>query len=247
MSVSSLLHRVSWTMALLVVCSSFATAQGVDKEVQSDFTVFGLEQVGPVKVAGSDDRSAAFNSEILPGALELVEENLREGVEFLAVGVTRLDEDALFLLENSDRPIRVYFVNEGAGYRNTFGYSTSVAGSFAAGERKIVFPDVSDGTWGGPEMLAAGDWIELGDFPAGTAFEFFIVRNAVNGGTHVFTNQDHLNPDGIQHLAAWLLGDRYVLLGFEDLLNGGDLDYNDVVVVVDLNGLGDGAEEILPK
>ena len=234
-------------MALLIVCSSAAIAQGVDKDVQSDFTVFGLEQVGPVQEACTDDRSMDFYGDILPGATVLVEENLKEGVEFLAVGITRLDEDALFLLEDSDRPVRVYFVHEGAGYRNTLGYSTSLAGSFEAGERKIIFPDVSDGTYGGPELLAGGDWIELGDFPAGTAFEFFIVRNAVNGGTDVFTNQDHLNPDSIQHLAAWLLGDRYVLLGFEDLMNGGDLDYNDVVVVVDLNGLGDGAEDVLPK
>lgn len=239
MFVSSWLHRVSWTMALLLVVScSVATAQGVDKDVQSGFTVFGLQQVGPVQAAYSDDRSLEFYGDILPGATVLVEENLKEGVEFLAVGITRLDEDALFLVEDSDRPIRVYFVHEGAGYRNTLGYSTSLAGSFAAGERKIVFPDVSDGTYGGPVLLEGGDWIELGDFPAGTAFEFFIVRDAVNGGSDVFTNQDHLNPDGIQHLAAWLLGDRYVLLGFEDLMNGGDLDYNDVVVVVDLNGLG---------
>ena len=246
MSVSNLLSRVSWTMALLGVSSSVAVAQ-FDKDVQSDFTVFGLEQVGPVQAACTEPRSMEFYQDILPGAIQLVEENLQEGVEFLAVGITRLDEDALFLLEDSDRPVRVYFVHEGAGYRNTLGYSTSLAGSFEAGERKIVFPDVSDGTYGGPTLLEGGDWIELGDFPAGTAFEFFIVRNAVNGGRDVFTNQDHLNPDGIQHLAAWLLGDRYILLGFEDLMNGGDLDYNDVVVVVDLNGLGSGAEDVLPK
>jgi hypothetical protein len=196
---------------------------------------------GPVHTSGTDTRSQEFNRDILPGALAIVEENLREGVEFLARGVTRLDEDRLFLLNDSDRPVRVYFVNEGAGYRNLLGYATTQAGSAAAGVRKIVIPDVSDGTFGGPEMVVAGDWVELGNFPRGTAFEFFIVRDAVNGGRHVFTNQDHLNPDRIQHLSAWLLGDRYVLLGFEDLLNGGDLDYNDVVVVVDLSpdlGLG---------
>jgi hypothetical protein len=197
---------------------------------------------GLVQVNASDSRSQAFTRDILPGALAIVEENLREGVEFLARGVTRLDEDRLFLLNDSDRPVRVYFVNEGAGYRNLLGYATSQAGSFEAGVRKVVFPDVSDGTFGGPEYLTAGDWVELGNFPRGTAFEFFIVRDAVNGGRDVFTNQDHLNPDRLQHLSAWLLGDRYVLLGFEDLMNGGDLDYNDVVVVVDLSpDLGVGA------
>ena len=218
------------------------------KDVQSKFRVFGMNIAAPVKVSGSDQRSCEFNQEILPGANALVEANLREGVQFLAVGVTRLEEDALYLLRDSDRPVRVYFINEGAGYRNTLGYSTSLAGSSSPGSRHIIFPDVSNGNIGGPVIIENGDWVELGDYPAGTQFEFFIVRDAVNGGRHVFTNKDHLNPDGLQHLAAWLIGDRYVLLGFEDLMGGGDLDYNDVVCVVDLSpDLGPGPQGLLPR
>lgn len=242
-------HRlVRPVVGALVLSLALGASAGEIKDIQSDFVVFGLPHAGPVQVSGSDARAQAFNVEILPGASELVDVHLQEGVEFLAVGVTRLDEDALFLLHDSDRPVRVYFVHEGAGYRNTLGYSTTIAGSSAIGDRKIVLPDVSDGTYGGPVLLEPGDFVELGDFPQGTMFEFFIVRNAVNGGREIFTNQDHLNPDGIQHLAAWLLGDRYVLLGFEDLLNGGDLDYNDVVCVVDLSpDLGQQALDILPR
>lgn len=243
--------RESWRPALgtlAVLLASASAAQGQLKENQSTFTVFGMPIAAPVYHSGTDARARAFNEEILPGASELVDVHLREGVEFLAVGVTRLDEDALFILNPTDRPVRVYFIHEGAGYRNTLGYATTIAGSTGVGERKIILPDVSDGTHGGPEILAAGDYVELGDFGAGTQFEFFIVRDAVRGGRHVFTNRDHLNPDGIQHLAAWLLGDRYVLLGFEDLLNGGDLDYNDVVVVVDLNpDLGQEPLTMLPR
>lgn len=230
-------------------CSGCECAgDAVEKDTQSNFRVFGMGIAAPVQVTGSDQRSCEFNQQILPGALALVESQLQEGVEFLAVGVTRLDEDALYLLRDSDRPVRVYYVHEGAGYRNTLGYSTSLAGSNTPGTRHIIFPDVSDGTWGGPVLLDDGDWVELGDFPAGTQFEFFIVRDAVNGGREIFTNKDELNPDGIQHLAAWLLGDRYVLLGFEDIVGGGDLDYNDVVFVVDLSpDLGPGPQGILPK
>jgi len=218
------------------------------KTTQSSFRVLNMNIAAPVQITGSDQRSCEFNQQILPGANALVETNLREGVQFLAVGVTRLDEDALYLLRNTDRPVRVYFVNEGAGYRNTLGYSTSLAGSNTPGTRKIVFPDVSNGNIGGPVIVQNGDWVELGNFNAGTQFEFFIVRDAVNGGRDVFTNKDKLNPDKIQHLAAWLLGDRYVLLGFEDLLNGGDKDYNDVVCVVDLSpDLGPGPQGILPR
>ncbi|MEO0532008.1 MAG: DUF4114 domain-containing protein [Planctomycetota bacterium] len=39
-----------------------------------------------------------------------------------------------------------------------------------------------------------------------------------------------------------------MLLGFEDIFNGGDLDYNDVVAVVDLNDdLGQGPLTMLPR
>lgn len=233
MSVCLSLRPFLGAVALLLATAAVSVAQ--IKEGQSDFTVFGMSIAAPIFHSGTDARAEAFNQEILPGASELVDVHLREGVEFLAVGVTRLDEDALFILNPTDRPVRVYFVHEGAGYRNTLGYATTIAGSTGIGERKIVLPDVSDGTYGGPELLVPGDFVELGDFGGGTQFEFFIVRDAVNGGREVFTNRDHLNPDGIQHLAAWLLGDRYVLLGFEDLMNGGDLDYNDVVCVVDLS------------
>ncbi|MEO0529803.1 MAG: hypothetical protein AAF266_04410, partial [Planctomycetota bacterium] len=189
----------------LVCLLTAAPAIGADeKEVQSDFTVFGWPIHSPVYHSGSDARAEAFNDEILPGAQELVDVHLKEGVEFLAVGVTRLDEDQLFILNPTDRPVRVYFVHEGAGYRNTLGFSTTIAGSSGEGERYIIFPDVSDGTYGGPELLAPGDFVELGDYGAGTQFEFFIVRDAVRGGRHIFTNRDHANPDGIQHLAAWL-------------------------------------------
>jgi hypothetical protein len=243
--------RLQTRRAALLALALFAAvrpALAVPRSDQSPARPLGLPLAAPVHVSGSDARSAEFNNTILGNAMQLVNVNLREGVEFAARGVTRLDEDRLFLLRNSDRPIRVYFLNEGAGYRNSLGYSTTQAGSVTAGERKLVLPDVSNGTFGGPNLLAPGDWVELGDFPQGTAFEFFIIQNAVNGGRTIFTNRDSANVDGLQHLSAWLLGDRYVLLGFEDLTGGGDLDYNDVVVVVDLSpDLGQGPLAILPR
>ena len=45
----------------------------------------------------------------------------------------------------------------------------------------------------------------------------------------------HLNVDGLQHMVAFIIPDsRYVLLGFEDIIDGGDLDYNDCLFVVDI-------------
>ncbi|MGL4513651.1 MAG: DUF4114 domain-containing protein [Lacipirellulaceae bacterium] len=239
--------RCAAVLALALVAGT-RPAFAVPRSDQSPARPLGLPLAAQVHITGSDARSLDFNNTILGNAMGLVNVNLREGVEFAARGVTRLDEDRLFLLRNSDRPVRVYFLNEGAGYRNSLGYSTTMAGSTTNGARKLVLPDVSNGTFGGPNLLAPGDWVELGNFPQGTSFEFFIIQNAVNGGRTIFTNRDAANVDRLQHLSAWLLGDRYVLLGFEDLTGGGDLDYNDVVVVVDLSpDLGQGPLAILPR
>ncbi len=232
---------------LLALSAITATCDAEPKSEQSNARPMGLDIVALVQENASDDRSAAWTSEWLDAAMTLVEENLGERVEFVERDLVRLDPDRLFLLRDSDRPVRVYFLNEGAGYRNTLGFSTTLAGAPQEGSRQLIFPDVSDGTFGGPLLLAPGDWVELGDFPAATKFEFFIIRNAINGGTEVFTNRDADNPDGLQHVVAWLIGDRYVLLGFEDILGGGDLDYNDVVIVADLGpDLGQQAL-LLPK
>lgn len=208
----------------------------------------GLPVVAPTYLSGTDSRSKEFADDLLGKAMRLVEINLNEQTEYSARGVTRLDTDKLYLTRDTVRSVRIYFLNEGAMYRNAMGYSAALAGSDVEGQRKLIFPDVSDGTWGGTVYLRPGDWVDLGHFRAGTQLEFFIVRDGARGGREVFTNKDHRNPHGLQHMVAWVLGDRFVLVGFEDVVGGGDLDYNDVVFVVDLqDGLTKNPTEFMPK
>ncbi|MEN1678877.1 MAG: DUF4114 domain-containing protein [Planctomycetota bacterium] len=222
--------------------------QAAQAPMQAPVRPFGLPVVGPVYQNASDARSQEFADDLLAKALALVEVNLNESTEYVARNVTRLDTDKLYLMHNTIRTVRVYFLNEGAGYRNSLGVSASLAGSTEEGQRELLFPDVSDGTFGGPVYLGPGDWVDLGHFGAGTQLEFFIIRDGARGGRDVFTNKDHRNPDKLQHMVAWLLGDRFVLVGFEDLMGGGDLDYNDVVFVVDLqDGMTDNPSSFLPK
>ena len=50
-----------------------------------------------------------------------------------------------------------------------------------------------------------------------------------------FLEDPLLNPDGIQHVAAFAVEDSpYLMIGFEDLYMGGDLDFNDLLFAVDI-------------
>ncbi|HOP16442.1 MAG: DUF4114 domain-containing protein [Chromatiaceae bacterium] len=78
-----------------------------------------------------------------------------------------------------------------------------------------------------------GTTINLGTFTAGTELVFRLdVRNT---GNRFFTGDAARNVDGIAHALAvtTLEQQTYVTtVGFEDLLNGGDLDYNDFTFVL---------------
>ncbi len=77
-----------------------------------------------------------------------------------------------------------------------------------------------------------GTTTTLGSFAAGTELTFrLVVRDT---GISFFTGAGSLNPDGLAHALATTefdnrLGLFVTTVGFEDLLGGGDRDYNDFV------------------
>ncbi len=154
----------------------------------------------------------------------------------------RLDPTNLRLLK--DYEVRVFFLNEGAGKRNTLTYSTT--GPTPAGG--TVFSAIScRANCEIPEVdgnLNVGDWTSLGSFQAGTLFDFkLLAKNLIDGTIDTYGAEADLNPDRLDHLVAYQFQNR-VVLGFEDLFGplqgqGGrnefsDRDFNDVVFVVDL-------------
>ena len=164
-----------------------------------------------------------------------------------------LDPTRLYLPLDTNRPIRVYFVDEGAAYRNQLGVSIAEAGHGRNGSSplidplsngRLIFPDASyanppDGlTPGGP--LHTGDFVELGNVSQGNQLDFFLISdgaNGVGGGNNVLRNFAELNSDGLQHvITAYFREDYpgYILIGFEDIVGGGDLDYNDCLFVIDV-------------
>jgi hypothetical protein len=69
-----------------------------------------------------------------------------------------------------------------------------------------------------------GTITEIGPFPAGIELEFAIF---VQNGDVFYTGAGDRNPDGIPHARVTFLAEGDYNVGFEDLLGGGDLDYDD--------------------
>ncbi len=207
--------------------------------VQSPARPFGLPIIGNVQGNRSDARALAFHTTYFPTFQQIINDQLSESVVFSNASGFKLNASKLFLRTASDKPIRVYFLAEGAGYHNSLGFSYTPAGSPTPGTPYLIFPDASIGssrsTW---EPLQPGDFIDIGVGGNGWQLDFFVISNGVNGGTTWLWNDVDKNSDDLQHVVAFLLpGTPYVLIGFEDIVGGGDLDYNDALFVVDIGAV----------
>jgi len=161
--------------------------------------------------------------------IDLVE---RRAVARDEVVAQQLDPTKLFLKDDHD--VTVWFLDEGAGYRNELAYETFGD----TNDKGIIFDDVSKGN--GKNRLQMGDYVELGSFEAGTQFNFLLRADGADGtktsNGDIYGADASLNADSLEHMIATEIsvdGREYMLMGFEDLRNGGDKDYNDTIFVVD--------------
>jgi len=217
------------------------TISGKVSDIQSPARPFDLDIVSPVQVAASDKASEIFQKQALPGYIKISETRLNESEAAKSLDAIRVDPNKLTLAE--DTSVRVYFVGEGAGYHNTLGFYTSSKGGDQR-DTALIFPDASsnlglDGTGKAlrdkKNPLLPGDFVDLGNFKAGTKLDFFLIADGANSWKTVYSTDDSLNPDGIFHAVSLAPeGSPYLLLSFEDLLGGGDADYNDVVFAVEI-------------
>ncbi len=142
-----------------------------------------------------------------------------------------------------DHEINIFFINEGAGYRNQLGVTAEGATQL----NTIAFDDITClqdcsytgyrsptnvfGNGGNP--LNIGDYYSLGTVKAGTKLDFFLRRDGFQrSNTDVWYTEQAMNTDGLQHVMAYDF-QNYLVLAWEDLKGGGDYDYNDVVIAVD--------------
>ncbi len=144
-----------------------------------------------------------------------------------------------------ETPVFVSFIDEGAGWRNTFGYYTYPADnppqSIEDLEKHIVFPNVSKVGEGGG--LDFGDRVQLGEgsFPAGTVIGFYLVAQGWKNGLTVdgiytqYTDKQ-FNIDQAQQSTLFLSSDcDDIVLTFEDIaVNSStcDHDFNDIILTI---------------
>ncbi|WP_242051526.1 DUF4114 domain-containing protein [Nostoc sp. FACHB-280] len=173
---------------------------------------------------------------ILPQFQSLVQ---KDGVAIAAdqVKAQKVDFSQLFLAQKHN--VRVWFLNEGATYKNQLAYESIRGEKYDKG---MIFENIScDSTKNKCErgekdgVLDIGDFVDLGSFKAGTQLNFLLKADGYsktpkNGD--IYGADPTLNPDGVQHLMGWKI-DNYLIMSFEDLRNGGDKDYNDTLFVVD--------------
>ena len=144
-----------------------------------------------------------------------------------------------------ETPVYVTFIDEGAAWKNTFGYYAYPADdppeSVEDLDKHIVFPNVSKvGEGGGLEF---GDRVQLGDesFEAGTVIGFYVVAQGWKNGMTVdglytqYTNRE-FNAKGAQQSTLFLSSNcNDIVLTFEDIrVNSSrcDHDFNDIIVTV---------------
>lgn len=227
----------------LVVTSAIFTSgySQTVSPVQSAARPFNLDIAAPVQLAGSDAASKTFQTEVLPGMLKLSDQRLAESSKISNFNSISLDPSKLVLAY--DATVRVYFLSEGAGFRNSLGISTTPGGVLSK-DAELIFPNASSAVgFGGSkssvrnsnEPLSAGDFVNLGKFSKGTALDFFLIADGASGGKNVFSTNLSLNKDGIVHAVSLVSdGSAYLIIGFEDLWGGGDKDYNDLVFAVEV-------------
>ena len=223
-------------LSLSLCFNAFLYAEGSLSPYQSTDRPFGLDIVGEVYTAASDDDSIDFQNNYLPEIQQIVQNNLASGVALSTETVSSLALDPTKLDLAYDSDLRVYFVGEGAGYHNTLGFNTEGSG-ISDGNPQLIFPDASRraGSTSENYPVNTGDFVELGTFSAGTSLDFFLIANGANGGSNVFSTDTDANGDGLQHVVSFAVQDSaYLFLGFEDIYGGGDRDYDDLLFAVDI-------------
>ena len=143
-----------------------------------------------------------------------------------------------------DAIVSLTFIDEGAGYWNSFGYFLYDENETVL-EEHILFGNASELGEGG--FLIPGDTIDIGlsynednsanSLPAGTNMGFFVESNGwgnpvySSATNYKFYTLDNLNPDGKRHVAmVYSQESQAIIVGIEDVwYNYSDKDFNDIL------------------
>jgi hypothetical protein len=239
---------LAMTGIVSILATGIATAQ-TPSPVQAPERPGGYPIIGPVMLAGSDQRSRDFERDVLPTVIGIIRAQLASSRIFTDPGDYILDPKYLAVGERPLYPMRVYFIDEGAGFRNSLGISIE---RYTTGERqpikKWIFPSASKpggttlfaplGNRTTREPLKPGDFVDLPNVRFGDTLNFFLMSNALNGGRTLLWNDPGWNPRGAQQIIAFRVPGHptFMIVSFEDIpatATWQDLDFEDVIIVVD--------------
>ncbi len=239
-------------LGLITLCTNVIA--GTPASPQATPLPLDIPIIGQVQVRSSDSRAATFNSQWLPQFNAIINRNLSESVRFTGASGFKLDADRFFLRQRANETIRVYFLAEGAAYQNVLGFTFTPAGSPTPGTPYLIFPNASlrsGSTRTVDDPLKQGDFVDIGHGGNGWQLDFFLLSDGFRKWKAYRTQANYLtkpqpaiqwlwndarkNSDRLQHVVAFVMPDSpYVLIGIEDIIGGGDLDYNDALFVVDI-------------
>ena len=215
-----------------------------------------LAPIGPVHRPGGDSAANSFMSSLPSVTSYLASQyqtpNFGEGHAFSKPGTHAVDPFDLTL--GSTFSARAYFIGEEASYRNQLGFNSNGSGGPGSSHPgSLMFSDASTA----PAVLSPGSWVDLGVFAANTKLQFFLIADGVNKPRGTFSTKnypsssqataDGITYDGFQHAIEFensFAGHNYIFIGFEDIQNGGDRDYNDSIFAIELLPHFDGASPI---
>lgn len=240
-------------VACLFAVAAFVTGCGPEESpVQSPQRPYGLPIYDTVKMAASDWKSARFQRNALPQLVVAASEKFNQ--KNIAENFSDVVLDPQRLVVTETTRVRVYFVGEASGFKNAVGINLSGIG-IDEGDPKLLIPDetcrikldaAAALVEGDPSrlpmdpfgerteefLLHPGDFVDLGRIEAGTPLNFFLISPK----DHVYTPVPEANPDGMPHMVALALEDSpYLVISFEDMYEGGDSDYSDCVLAVEMS------------
>jgi hypothetical protein len=234
----------------MIGAMNFGEFQSANFVESKDSVIFVATGLGGLKIlAISIDEGVPDNVEPTEPCVTLmanISELFPERMDVRTVHNDLFSDTAhLNIYVKEETPVFVSFIDEGAGWRNTFGYYTYPAHnppqSIEDIEKHIVFPNVSKVGEGGG--LDFGDRVQLGDgsFPAGTVIGFYIVAQGWKNGLTtegVYTQYTDRMFNGDQAQQSTLFvssGCDDIVLTFEDIKvkeSSCDHDFNDIILTI---------------
>lgn len=211
----------------------------------------GMQLSAQINPLDLDQAGDAFGTVGLPilGDINSLAGTFAEGVVYTnpAVGPAWTPIDPALAGVSAVGTMNVWSVGGIADFGNQVGYNVNGDFSLGAGDKAILFSDASPaGTPPDSQVVNPAAFVSLINSVGPGQLDFFLVADAQTGGVKdlywtdlapggtVTSGQTaDVNPDGMQHALAFLHSSgNYIMYAWEDLPNLGDMDFNDVFVLI---------------